>query len=264
MVSAVRCSGTDPQRPGTRLRIPSGERAVRYLRHQEDQNDAVPPSGKRPMRAFQPLHARSAAYAASRAEAQVACLSAGAGPGVQQHASRLDRLRTLLPALRTGAPTAGGRPAGTSCSHCSRGSRLGAATPPPPVGGPPQGLRPAEASCSQEGPLHVQGSRWPCAPGGRPRPSTQPRAGPPQNPGLLAARAASGDSKAIWQCVHDSATGWWPWACSKPQRHYAGHRPFCRRRRRSARSPSRAEARRHWLWVDTADSSSCCCCGASQ
>ena len=166
--------------------------------------------------------------------------------------------------------------AGTSCSHCSRGSRLGAATPPPPVGGPPQGLRPAETSCSQEGPLHGQGSRWPCAPGGRPRPSTQPRAGPPQNPGLLAARAASGDSKATWQCVHDSATGWWPWACSKPQRHYAGHRPFChsRRRRRSARSPSRAEARRHWLWlvrqwlwttrVDTADSSSCCCCGASQ
>ncbi|MCB4779085.1 MAG: DDE-type integrase/transposase/recombinase, partial [Sulfurovum sp.] len=95
----------------------SGERAVRHLRHQEDQNDAVPPSGKRPVRAFQPLHARSAAYAASGAEAQVARPSAGAGPGVQQHASRLDRLRTLLP-----APTAGGRPAGTPCSHCSRDS----------------------------------------------------------------------------------------------------------------------------------------------
>ena len=52
MVSAVRCSGTDPQRPGTRLRVPSGERAVRHLRHQEDQNDAVPPAGKRPVRAF--------------------------------------------------------------------------------------------------------------------------------------------------------------------------------------------------------------------
>ena len=190
MVSALRCSGTDPQRPGTRLRVPSGERAVRHLRHQEDQNDAVPPTGKRPVRAFQPLHARSAAYAASGAEAPVARPSAGAGPGVQQHASRLDRLRTLLPALRTGAPTAGGRPAGTSSSHCSRGSRLGSATPPPPAGGPPQGIRPAEASCSQEGPLRWQGSRWPCTPGGRPRLPTQPRAGPPQNPGLLAARAA--------------------------------------------------------------------------
>ena len=57
MVSAVRCSGTDPQRPGTRLRVPSGERAVRHLRHQEDQNDAVPPTRKRPVRAFQTLHA---------------------------------------------------------------------------------------------------------------------------------------------------------------------------------------------------------------
>ena len=190
MVSAVRCSGTDPQRPGTRLRVPSGERAVRHLPHQEDQNDAVPPARKRPVRAFQPLHARSAAYAASGAEAPVARPSAGAGPGVQQHASRLDRLRTLLPALRTGAPTAGGRPAGTSSSHCSRGSRLGSATPPPPAGGPPQGIRPAEASCSQEGPLRWQGSHWPCTPGGRPHLPTQPRAGLPQNPGLLAARAA--------------------------------------------------------------------------
>ena len=69
MVSAVRCSGTDPQRPGTRLRVPSGERAVRHLPHQEDHNDAVPPARKRPVRAFQPLHARSAAYAASGAEA---------------------------------------------------------------------------------------------------------------------------------------------------------------------------------------------------
>ena len=102
MVSAVRCSGTDPQRPGTRLRVPSGERALRRLLHQEDQNDAVPPSGKRPVRAVQPLNALSAAYAASGVQTQVARPSAGAGPGVQQHASRLDRLRTLLPALRTG------------------------------------------------------------------------------------------------------------------------------------------------------------------
>ena len=97
---------------------------MRHPRHQEDQNDAVSPTGKRPVRAFEPRNAQSAAYAASGAEAQVARPSAGGGPGVQQHASRLDRLRTLLPALRTGAPTAGGRPAGTPSPHRSRGSRL--------------------------------------------------------------------------------------------------------------------------------------------
>ena len=72
------------------------------------------------MRAVQPLHALCAAYAASGAEAQVARPSAGAGPDVQQHASRLDRLRTLLPALRTGAPTAGGRPARTAAGTVDR------------------------------------------------------------------------------------------------------------------------------------------------